>query len=73
MVWFDFTSGGAVTYVNSDVITCITDKDGKTEIAFASGGGVVVDQPISEVVGAMFEKIEEEADTYTAGHNEEQI
>ena len=73
MTWFDFTVDGGKAFVNSDAITCITEvAGGKTELAFANGGGVVVDQPITEVIGAMFEQVDN-SDTYSVGHNEEQI
>lgn len=60
-MWFDFTTKGKAAYINSDAMLCITEMaDGKTEIALAGGGGVIVDQPIDEVIGVMFDKVDEE-------------
>lgn len=59
-MWFDFTVKGKSAYINSDVIVSILEaENNRTEIVFSSGGGVIVDQPISEVVATMFEKVDE--------------
>lgn len=71
MTWFDFKlADGGKAFVNSDAITCITEvAGGRTELSFANGGGLVVAEPIDEVIAEMFERVDN-SDTFTADSTE---